>query len=133
VLQLDRALRTLDRQMASAVRAALAERAGSVEQQLRRIQYAAPDPGELAANVHVLLREMQAGLERRCAADRARFENVAARIDSLNPMATLARGFAIVQKEGSAKKPVVNSARKVKPGDRLSVSVADGAFWAEVS
>jgi exodeoxyribonuclease VII large subunit len=133
VLQLDRALRTLDRQMASAVRAALAERAGSVEQQLRRIQYAAPDPGELAANVRVLLREMQAGLERRCAADRARFENVAARIDSLNPMATLARGFAIVQKEGSAKKPVVNSARKVKPGDRLSVSVADGAFWAEVS
>ena len=133
VLQLDRALRTLDRQMASAVRAALAERAGSVETQLRRIQYAAPDPGELAANVRVLLREMQAGLERRCAADRARFENVAARIDSLNPMATLARGFAIVQKEGSAKKPVVNSARKVKPGDRLSVSVADGAFWAEVS
>jgi exodeoxyribonuclease VII large subunit len=133
VLQLDRALRTIDRQMASAVRAALAERAGSVETQLRRIQYAAPDPGELAANVRVLLREMQAGLERRCAADRARFENVAARIDSLNPMATLARGFAIVQKEGSAKKPVVNSARKVKPGDRLSVSVADGAFWAEVS
>lgn len=133
VLQLDRALRTLDRQMASAVRAALAERAGSVETQLRRIRYAAPDPGELAANVRVLLREMQAGLERRCAADRARFENVAARIDSLNPMATLARGFAIVQKEGSAKKPVVNSARKVKPGDRLSVSVADGAFWAEVS
>lgn len=133
VLQLDRALRTLDRQMASAVRAALAERAGSVETQLRRIQYAAPDPGELAANVRVLLREMQAGLERRCAVDRARFENVAARIDSLNPMATLARGFAIVQKEGSAKKPVVNSARKVKPGDRLSVSVADGAFWAEVS
>ena len=133
VLQLDRALRTLDRQMASAVRARLAERAGSVETQLRRIQYGAPDPGELAANVRVLLREMQAGLERRCAADRARFENVAARIDSLNPMATLARGFAIVQKEGSAKKPVVNSARKVKPGDRLSVSVADGAFWTEVS
>ena len=133
VLQLDRALRTLDRQMASAVRAQLAERAGSVETQLRRIQYAAPSPAELAAKVRVLLREMQAGLERRCAADRARFESVAARIDSLNPMATLARGFAIVQKEGSAKKPVVNSARKVKPGDRLSVSVADGAFWAEVS
>jgi len=27
----------------------------------------------------------------------------------------------------------VNSTRKVRPGDRLSVSVADGAFWAEVS
>lgn len=131
--QLARALRVIDRQMASAVRAVVAEEAGKVESQLRRIQYAAPDPAELASNVRSLLREMRAGLERRTATDRARFENVAARIDSLNPMATLARGFAIVQKEGSAKKPVVNSIRRVKPGERLSVSVADGAFWAEVS
>lgn len=131
--QLDRMLRELDRQMASAVRSQLAERAGAVEGQLRRIRYAAPDPGELAGSVRSLLREMQAGLERRCAADRARFEHLSARVASLDPMATLARGFAIVQKEGGTKKPVVNSARKVKPGDRLSVSVADGAFWAEVS
>lgn len=133
IAQLDRALRLMDRQMASAVRALLAEAAGNVESELRRLQHSSPDPAELAANVGALVREMQTGLERRCATDRARFENVAARIDSLNPMATLARGFAIVQKEGTAKKPVVNSARKVKPGDRLSVSVADGAFWAEVS
>jgi len=133
VAHLHRALRITDREMASAVRGTMAEEAGRVEGQLRRLRYAAPDPAALAGDVRSLLREMQAGLERRCAADRSRFENVAARIDSLNPMATLARGFAIVQKEGTAKKPVVNSARKVKPGDRLSVSVADGAFWAEVS
>ncbi len=133
IADLDRALLVMDRQMASAVRALLSERAAAVEAQLRRLRYGAPDPAQLAADVRRLLREMQAGLERRCAADRARFENIAARVESLNPMATLARGFAIVQKEGTAKKPVVNSARKVKPGDRLSVSVADGAFWAEVS
>ena len=131
--QLERALRMMDRQMASAVRNTLSEQAGKVETQLRRIQYSAPNPAALAAEVRSLLREMQAGLERRTSTDRARFENVAARIESLNPMATLARGFAIVQKEGATKKPVVNSTRKVKPGDRLSVSVADGAFWAEVS
>lgn len=131
--QLERALRMMDRQMASAVRNTVSEQAGKVETQLRRIQYSAPDPAALAAEVRSLLREMQAGLERRTSTDRARFENVAARIESLNPMATLARGFAIVQKEGATKKPVVNSTRKVKPGDRLSVSVADGAFWAEVS
>ena len=131
--QLERALRMMDRQMASAVRNTLSEQAGKVETQLRRIQYSAPNPAALAAEVRSLLREMPAGLERRTSTDRARFENVAARIESLNPMATLARGFAIVQKEGATKKPVVNSTRKVKPGDRLSVSVADGAFWAEVS
>jgi exodeoxyribonuclease VII large subunit len=131
--QVERALRIEDRQMASAVRAALARQAAEVESSLRRLTYSAPDPAGLAAGVRGLLREMQAGLERRCAADRSRFENVAGRIDSLNPMATLARGFAIVQKEGQARKPVVNSTRKVKPGDRLSISVADGAFWGEVS
>jgi len=133
IAQLDRALRLVDRQMASAVRGRLAEQAASVEAALRRIRYGAPDPAELASDVRRLLRELEAGLERRCSTDRARFENASARIEALNPMATLARGFAIVQKEGSAKKPVVNSTRKIKPGDRLSVSVADGAFWAEVS
>jgi exodeoxyribonuclease VII large subunit len=131
--QMKRALRVVDRQMASAVRGNAAEQASRVESQLRRLDNAAPDPVAMSSDVTALLREMRAGLERRCAADRARFENVAARIDSLNPMATLARGFAIVQKEGATRKPVVNSTRKVKPGDRLSVSVGDGAFWAEVS
>lgn len=133
IAQLERALRITDRQMASAARALLAGGASRVEAQLRRMQYAAPDPVELASNVRSLMRDMQSGLERRTSADRARFENVAARIEALNPMATLARGFAIVQKEGSSRKPVVSSTRKVRPGDRLSVSVTDGAFWAEVS
>ena len=133
IAQLDRALRVLDRQMASGVRAVLSERATSVETQLRRLQYAAPDPVELRDDISALLREMRTSLERRCSADRARFENVSARIAALNPMATLARGFAIVEKEGVKRKPVVNSTRNVKPGDRLSVSVGDGAFWAEVS
>ncbi|MEO8541881.1 MAG: exodeoxyribonuclease VII large subunit, partial [bacterium] len=133
IAQLDRSLRVLDRQMASAARAELAERAGTVESQLRRLQHSAPDPVALASDVQDLLREMLTGLERRCSADRARFENATARMRGLDPMATLARGFAIVQKEGTARKPVVNSTKKVKPGDRLSVSVGDGAFWAEVS
>ncbi len=133
VAQLDRALRVMDRQMASAVRAALSERASRTESQLRRLQYAAPDPIQMQHDLSALLREMRSSLERHCAADRARFENAAARISALDPMATLARGFAIVQKEGAKAKPVVNSTEKVKPGDRLSVSVGDGAFWAEVS
>ncbi|HNO65185.1 MAG TPA: exodeoxyribonuclease VII large subunit, partial [Tepidiformaceae bacterium] len=104
-----------------------------VESQIRKLQRYAPDPSGVQRDVSQLLREMRRALERRCAIDRARFETAAARVATLDPMATLARGFAIVQKEGAAKKPVVNSTKKVKPGDRLSVSVGDGAFWAEVS
>ena len=119
--------------MASAVRGAIGETAADVEGTLRRLQRSAPDPEALARDVAQLLRGLESGLERRYVADRGRFEQVAARLAALDPMATLARGFAIVQKEGSSRKPVVNSTRKVKPGDRLSIAVADGAFWAEVS
>ena len=42
-----------------------------------------------------------------------------------------ARGFAVVQHAQSKK--VVASVREVCPGDRLTVSVSDGAFWVEVS
>lgn len=133
VAQLDRALRVIDRQMASAVRATLSERATGVEAKLRRLQRSAPDPEDIRIAMNALLRSMRSDLEKRCAADRSRFETLAARMATLDPMATLGRGFAIVQKEGSRRKPVVNSTRGIKPGDRLSVSVRDGAFWAEVS
>ena len=133
LVQVCRSLRVMDRAMASCVRQQVAESAADVEARLRRLQRAAPDVPGMAGDVRALLTSMRAALERRTASDRARFESVAGRIASLDPMATLSRGYAIVQKEGAAKRPVVNSARKVKPGDRLSVSVADGAFWAEVS
>jgi len=87
---------------------------------------------ELALICHNIVLAMQASLERRCTTDRARFENGAARIATLDPMATLGRGFAIVQ-QASGKRAVINSSRKVKSGHRLAISVADGAFWAEVS
>lgn len=133
VAQVARSLHGLDRTMASCVRQQVSEYAADVEGKLRRLQRAAPDVPAMAGDVRTLLASMRSALERRTAIDRARFESVSGRIAALDPMSTLARGYAIVQKEGAKKKPVVNSARQVKPGDRLSVSVADGAFWAEVS
>ncbi len=132
ITELARALAVLDRSMASAIRTAASEAAEMVESSRERLERAAPDPGSLAGTVDGLLRDLRNGLERRCAADRARFEGARARMAGLDPRATLSRGFAIVQKAGG-RKPVVNSVRKVKGGDRLDVAVADGAFWAEVS
>ena len=132
VVQLQRVLRSIDRAMCGRARETLAEQANALDAALRRLQTAMPDTAARTRDVATLLREMQTALERRCASDRARFEHVSARINGLNPYATLARGFAIVQKQGG-KNPVVNSVKRVKGGDRLSVSVSDGAFWAEVS
>jgi exodeoxyribonuclease VII large subunit len=131
VLQVQRALAVLGRAMTSASRETVGVRAGMVESSVAALRRGAPATGELARDVRGLLREMQAGLERRCGADRARFEGMSARLAGLNPYATLGRGFAIVQRADSKK--VISSVRKLKPGDRLNVSVSDGAFWTEVS
>ncbi len=126
-----RATRVLERTMASAAREALASRASHAESLVTRLERAAPDPAAQSLALARLIRDMAAELDRRCTADRARFATASARLTALDPMATLARGFAIVQDAKTRK--VVNSTRKVKGGDRLSVAVKDGAFWAEVS
>jgi exodeoxyribonuclease VII large subunit len=83
--------------------------------------------------VHRLLADLRAatvrGLDRR-AAD---LEHVRARLTTLGPAATLARGYAIVQRvTDDPVLPVLRSVGEVAPGDRLRVRVADGAVAATV-
>lgn len=122
----------LERGMAGCAREAISSRAHDLDACLRRLQANAPDLDGRGREVSALLRDLHSALERRCTTDRARFEGVSARLTALDPMATLGRGYAIVQHAGG-KRQVVSGIRKVKPGERLQVSVADGAFWAEVS
>ncbi len=62
-------------------------------------------------------------------------EHVRARLATLGPAATLARGYAVVQRvpdDGAGTLPVLRSAGEVGPGDRLRIRVADGAVAATV-
>ncbi len=130
--QLDRTLYGIDRAMRSCAHDAIAEQASAIESLLYRLERALPDIPGRARDVNDLLRHLTASLERAYSNDRARFEYARARIATLDPRATLSRGFAIVQ-HASGKRVVVNSIKKVKPGERLVISVSDGAFWTEVS
>lgn len=131
IRELWRALRVLDRQMASAARSAEANSAAAVEAQLARLRNAPPDARSRIRDVTARLHQMDSAMARTCSADRVRVEVAAARVAGLDPAATLRRGFAIVEKP--ATKQVVSSIKNVRPGDRLTVSVADGSFWTEVS
>ena len=51
-----------------------------------------------------------------------------ARLSALSPQATLARGYAIVQKEGR----VISSRADISTDDEISVTLADGTFEATV-
>ena len=47
---------------------------------------------------------------------------LAAKLDALNPMKVLSRGYAAVYKDGN----VISSAKKIRSGDKLTLKLADG-------
>jgi exodeoxyribonuclease VII large subunit len=59
---------------------------------------------------------------------RERVKTLAARLETLNPQATLNRGYAIVQKDQT----VVRQASQVSRGDKVAIKVSDGEFEATV-
>jgi len=75
------------------------------------------------------LREARARLAsayaHRLALLRLRLDALCARLEGAGPAATLARGYAIVR---NAEGRTVRSARAVRGGDRLRVTMADGSF-----
>jgi exodeoxyribonuclease VII large subunit len=67
-------------------------------------------------------------LDNRLKFTRLAVQNRGDRIRALDPVATLRRGFSVVQKKGTGQ--VVASAAQVAGGDALSITVSDGSFPA---
>jgi exodeoxyribonuclease VII large subunit len=60
--------------------------------------------------------------------------HLASRLTSLGPAATLARGYAVVQRlRGSEGAAVLRSTAEARPGDALRIRVADGSLPAVVT
>jgi exodeoxyribonuclease VII large subunit len=97
---------------------------------LRAIDARAVDVERLRDAARSCLRR---GLDRR-ASD---LEHVRARLATLGPAATLARGYAVVQRvpqdAGDGPLPVLRSVGEVEAGARLRIRVADGAVAATVA
>lgn len=74
---------------------------------------------------------VQRGLDRRG----VEIEHLRARLTTLGPAATLARGYAVVQRvvDGPGSPPVLRSVGEVTDGSRLRIRVADGAVLATVA
>jgi exodeoxyribonuclease VII large subunit len=78
---------------------------------------------DLARNAHVSLAN-HLGLVR------MQVEGVAHHLQALDPLATLRRGFAVVQRTGAGQ--VVSTITQVADGDSLTITVADGLIPATV-
>jgi exodeoxyribonuclease VII large subunit len=116
---------------ASGLRNRVRERMARVERSEHRLASALPDTGRLRERLGSLVRHASSVVGRSLEQRGERTNACALQLRSLDPRATLARGYAVVQlREG---KQAITSVRQVKGKDRLDVHVKDGKFPAEVS
>jgi exodeoxyribonuclease VII large subunit len=76
-------------------------------------------------------RRKMSALKHRVALENSRLQGFERRLDSLNPLAVLGRGYAIVTRQTDGK--LVSQIEQAKPSDEIQVRVSDGAFDAIVS
>ncbi|MEK6838385.1 MAG: exodeoxyribonuclease VII large subunit, partial [Candidatus Thermoplasmatota archaeon] len=59
-----------------------------------------------------------------------RLQAIAAQLEAVSPMATIARGFAIVSRHDGV---LVDHVEAVRPGDAITILVSDGSVEGVVS
>ena len=85
---------------------------------------------QLRQQVDDLVKAAEDNLMRKFSADQSRLQTLLAKLDSLSPLATLARGYSICQLAETGD--VVRSVSQVRVGTRLEVRVDDGTFGCRV-
>ncbi len=125
-------LASIERAMAMAARGRIEAGGARLHNLSASLRHAAPSPARAGEQVESLGARMGQILSTRLAAERADLDRISAQVTALNPATTLARGYAIVERLGRRRR-VVRRVRDVKAGNRVAVSVGDGAFWAEVN
>jgi exodeoxyribonuclease VII large subunit len=108
------------------------ERRTAVEGQQRALRHLSPQARlrEARQRVDDLMAAAASGARHGLALRRERLAGLAAHLESLSPLATLARGYAIVRQDETGA--LINSVTQVSPGDHLSIRVVDGEFGATV-
>lgn len=128
--ELRRALLSQQRMLADIFQQLIAEKRGELRDRQWSLERLSPQGrvDNFRQRLDTLLDRAGQQLRHRLALQRERVNNLAAQLETLNPQATLGRGYAIVQKE----RAVVTSKSQVKPGDEITIRVSDGEFGAAV-
>jgi exodeoxyribonuclease VII large subunit len=117
---------------ARVIRTGLAARERRLQHLQRRL--ALFDPGRRLADIRTQLVRVDGRLKgtatMRVSRAVAKLGNYAGRLDTLSPLAVLARGYAVVWTENRAR--LVRDAADVEIGDRVSVALAKGELNCEV-
>ncbi|HWO93863.1 MAG TPA: exodeoxyribonuclease VII large subunit [Dehalococcoidia bacterium] len=115
--------------LTGAMSRAIVERNGHVEALAFRLPALLPPLEKLRWSLEDAERAMERAALSRCAALGERVAGQQMALAALSPLATLARGYAIVQRADDRR--LVRSAKDAPPGTMLDVRLAEGAIRAE--
>lgn len=114
--------------MESAARHRVGASRADIQSQVHLIERRAPDVNRARQAVDDSARRAQAATEKVHGAAVHGVGNFVWRLKSLDPFATLERGYAVVQRGAT----VISSVSSTKPGESLGVRVKDGTFGVQV-
>ncbi|MCR8897032.1 exodeoxyribonuclease VII large subunit [Gordonia sp. GONU] len=125
----------LRRRSAQALRNWVRRETGVIDGLRRRPVLARPGVivDQESANVAELVRALRRDVLRHVDTEDRRHEHLAARLSTLGPAQTLARGYAVVQRTDTDVTHVVSTLDDLPAGAELRIRVADGAARATVT
>ena len=103
---------------------------GDVANLTRRLDSALPDLNGLKRRVDDLGDAVSGGFRNRLQLARVEVDGLERRLRTLDPAATLRRGFSVVQRNDTGQ--VITTAGQVTGGDALTITLADGTIPATV-
>ncbi|MBI3571508.1 MAG: exodeoxyribonuclease VII large subunit, partial [Gammaproteobacteria bacterium] len=123
---LQQSLRALAQRLYLAETASLRQARSELQAMTARLQQHSPRPRlqALALNYRHLYSRLAIGMRRRLELADSQLRQLMQTLHTLSPLATLERGYAVVQRPDSGA--IVTDARKVKPGERVQARLARG-------
>lgn len=131
--ELQQKVRVLRARLVRALEADLSRRRERVREQARALRRLSPILRLVQARQRLddLTERAGRAIRHQIAVRRERLAGLAGRLEGVSPLATLERGYAIVQR--AADGLIVRSPAQVEVGDALRIRVRDGEFGARVS
>ena len=132
ILDLAAKVSDLQSQMTSTALNLLAEQKTMLSSLTAALRYASPERRILSERQRVdeLARRAHASLLHRIELHAAHIQGMDRRLEALNPLAVLARGYAVVtQKEGGR---ISSRVAQTKPGQKVQIRLSDGQVDAEI-
>jgi exodeoxyribonuclease VII large subunit len=118
--------------LAAATMSLLADQQNILSSLTAALGYATPERRILSERQRVdeLARRARSSLLHRLQLQSAQVHGMQRRLEALNPLAVLARGYAVVTQKGDGS--VVTQVAQTRPGQQVQIRVSDGQVDAEI-